>query len=90
MDCRLGADFLTYHSAVLDCANFCLGLGDHKGLKVPWWSPEPLQGYALVVIPERIEIPARTVQLIQAKTDVAFAGVQGLGRPLNIGRTPNT
>ena len=78
VDCLLGADFLTLHSAVLDCANHHLSLGDNTRHHVPLWNPKPTQGYAFVVVPEQLEIPARTIRLVKAKTDVTLAGTQGL------------
>ena len=78
VDCLLGADFLTLHSAVLDCANHHLSLCDSTRHQIPLSSPKPTQGYAFVVVPEHLEIPARTIRLVKAKTDVTLAGTQGL------------
>ena len=41
VDCLLGADFLTLHSAVLDCANHHLSFGDNTRHHVPLWNPKP-------------------------------------------------
>ena len=51
VDCLIRADFLTLQSAVLDCANHHLNLGDNMRHWIPLWSPKPTQSYAFVMVP---------------------------------------
>ena len=81
VDFLLGGHFLTLHSVVLDCANHHLSLGDNTRHQISLCGPKPTQGYAFVVVPEQLEIPAQTIQLVKAKTDAShatLAGTQGL------------
>ena len=51
VDCLLGADFLILHSAVLDCANQCLSLGNHMRYRIPLWG-QSLPDQTFVVVPK--------------------------------------
>ena len=92
VDCLLGADFLLRHGAVVDCTSRRLSLA---GTEVPIISQprrtdegEPVT--CIVTIPSTVEVPGRTVRLIQGKLSGSIdPGVkEGLVETLNSGGVP--
>ena len=73
VDCLLGADFLQNHGAVLDCNNHTLSFGVCPRSTVPvsfcQRSPSSNPVNCILRAPTDMEIPGRTIQLLNGQVD---------------------
>ena len=70
VDCLLGADFLKKHGAVMDCRSSNLSIGTASRQDVPMFlgQHQPEEDISVTIVASaKMEIPARTVQLIRGK-----------------------
>jgi transposase InsO family protein len=69
VDCLLGADFLKEHGAVMDCRTSTLSIGKKSRYDVPMFMAQQQTKCDSVAVtaPVDMEIPGRTIQLIQGE-----------------------
>ena len=76
VDCLLGADFLKEHGAVMDCQSSTLSIGKDPRCQVPMFMGhrQPQLDSVAIIAPVDMEIPGRTVQLIQGELKDEHSG----------------
>ena len=69
VDCLLGADFLKDHSAITDCRSSTLSIGKKSRCHIPMiiGQRQVTTSNVAVIAPTNMEIPGRTIQLIQGE-----------------------
>ena len=69
VDCLLGADFLKDHGAIMDCRSSTLSIGKKPRCHIPMiiGQRQATTSNVAVIAPTNMEIPGRTIQLIQGE-----------------------
>ena len=91
VECILGGDFLVNHSAVIDCRESTLTLGNGPRCQVPISIAQPMDSpttheESTVAVADTMVIPARSIMLIMVQVSRTF-GREGFVQPFCTTRT---
>ena len=92
VDCLLGADFLKEHGAVMDCRTSTLSIGEKSRYHVPMFMAQQQTKCDSVAVtaPVDMEIPGRTIQLIQGELQGEYDSVcEALVEPASVAPPTN-